>query len=140
MAGVGLGERALSRTQIFKFAVVNKIPDTAKFLSIGIDFGYTNDPTVAVEVYKDEHNIYINELLYRTMMTTADIHRFLLKQNSNNNLCFGDPAEVRLIDELRRMGNNIKPSVKGQNSIMAGIDLLKRYKLHVTESICKCNT
>lgn len=130
----GLGERALSRTQIFKFAVINKIPDTAKFISIGIDFGYTNDPTTAVEVYQDEHSIYINELLYRTMMTTADIHRFLLENNKGNKLCFGDSAEVRLIDELRRMGNNIRPSVKGQNSIAAGIDLLKRYKLNVTET------
>ena len=32
------------------------------------------------------------------------------------------------------MGNNIRPSVKGQNSVLAGIDLLKRYKLHVTET------
>jgi len=130
----GLGERALSRTQIFRANVIKKIPEDAKFLSIGVDFGYTNDPTVAVEVYQKEHNLYINELLYRTMMTTSDIHRFLLEHNQGNKLCFGDSAEVRLIDELRRMGNNIRPSVKGQNSVMAGIDLLKRYKLHVTET------
>lgn len=130
----GLGERALSRTQIFRTHIINKIPDDAKFLSIGIDFGYTNDPTAAVEVYQKEHNLYINELLYRTMMTTADIHRFLLEQNQGNKLSFGDSAEVRLIDELRRMGNNIRPSVKGQNSIMAGIDLLKRFKIYITET------
>ena len=57
------------------------------------------------------------------MMTTSDIHKFLLEKNTSNTLCFGDSAEVRLIDELKRMGNNIRPSVKGQNSIMAGIDL-----------------
>ena len=130
----GLGERALSRTQIFSFSTINKIPEDAKFLSIGMDFGYTNDPTCAVEVYQKDHNLYINELLYRTMMTTADIHRFFLEHNKENKLCFGDSAEVRLIDELKRMGNNIRPSVKGQNSIMAGIDLLKRYKLHITET------
>ena len=62
----GLGERALSRTQIFRILTINKIPSNAKFLSIGIDFGYTNDPTTAVEVYQDEHNLYINELLYNS--------------------------------------------------------------------------
>ena len=130
----GLGERALSRTQIFTFGTVTNIPEQAKLLSIGIDFGYTNDPTCAVEVYKLDHTLYINELLYRTMMTTSDIHKFLLQNNTSNSLCFGDSAEGRLIDELKRMGNNIRPSVKGQNSIMAGIDLLKRYKLMITES------
>jgi len=130
----GLGERALSRTQIFSFVTIQKIPEDAKLLSIGIDAGYTNDPTCAVEVYKRDHELYINELLYRTMMTTFDIHKFLQEYNQSNSLCFMDSAEPRLIDELRRMGNNIRPSVKGKNSIMAGIDLLKRYKLFVTES------
>jgi len=130
----GLGERALSRTQIFSFTTINKIPEDAKLLSIGIDAGYTNDPTCAVEVYQKDHSLYINELLYRTMMTTFDIHKFLQEYNQSNSLCFMDSAEPRLIDELRRMGNNIRPSVKGQNSVMAGIDLLKRYKLHITET------
>jgi phage terminase large subunit len=29
------------------------------------------------------------------------------------------------------MGHNIQPSLKGKNSIAAGIDLLKRYKIHL---------
>ena len=47
-------------------------------------------------------------------------------------MIWADSAEVRLIDELRRMGWNIKPSIKGRDSINAGIDLLKRYKIHLT--------
>ena len=30
------------------------------------------------------------------------------------------------------MGWNIKPSIKGRDSVNAGIDLLKRYKIHIT--------
>jgi len=48
-------------------------------------------------------------------------------------MIWADSAEVRLIDELRRMGWNIRPSIKGRDSINAGIDLLKRYKIHLTQ-------
>ena len=40
-------------------------------------------------------------------------------------------AEPRLIEELRRMGWNVRPSLKGADSVNAGIDLLKRFKIHI---------
>ena len=85
-----------------------------------------------IGVWIDEYNIYAKEFLYRTMMTTTDIHKFLKELNVDREMIFADSAEVRLIDELRRMGWNIRPSIKGRDSINAGIDLLKRYKLNLT--------
>jgi phage terminase large subunit len=128
----GLGERASSVNTIFKYAEVNKIPDDAKLISYGMDFGYSNDPTTLVSVFVMEHNLYIKEHLYRTQMTTQDINIFLREQNLLTNPIYADSAEPRLIAELRRMGHNIFPSLKGKDSINAGIDLLKRYKLHIT--------
>jgi phage terminase large subunit len=128
----GLGERASSINTIFKYAEVNKIPDDAKLISYGMDFGYSNDPTTLVSVFVMEHNLYIKEHLYRTQMTTQDINIFLREQSLLNNPIYADSAEPRLIAELRRMGHNIFPSLKGKDSINAGIDLLKRYKLHIT--------
>ena len=128
----GLGERASSINTIFKYAEVNKIPDDAKLISYGMDFGYSNDPTTLVSVFVLEHNLYIKEHLYRTQMTTQDINIFLREQNLLTNPIYADSAEPRLIAELRRMGHNIFPSLKGKDSVNAGIDLLKRYKLHIT--------
>ena len=31
------------------------------------------------------------------------------------------------------MGHNIQPSLKGRDSVNAGIDLLKRFKIHITK-------
>jgi len=42
-----------------------------------------------------------------------------------------DSAEPKSIEELYRMGWNVKPTKKGADSINAGIDVLKRYKLFV---------
>ena len=128
----GLGERATSINTIFKYSEVNKIPDDAKLIAYGMDFGYSNDPTTLVSVFVMEHNLYINEHLYRTQMTTQDINVFLREQNLLSNPIYADSAEPRLIAELRRMGHNIFPSLKGKDSVNAGIDLLKRYKLHIT--------
>jgi phage terminase large subunit len=128
----GLGEKGISKSTIFNYYEVNKIPDDAEFISYGADAGFTNDPSVLVSVYKKEHNLYIKEHLYRTMMTTQDLHNHFKQVGVERNTIYFDSAEPRLIAELRRMGNNVQPSVKGRDSINAGIDLLKRFKIHIT--------
>jgi len=130
----GLGIKGVTKSTIFRYIEVNQIPESATFLSYGMDFGYTNDPTTLVAIYVDNYNLYVQEHLYRTLMTTTDIHNFLKGLNINREMIWADSAEVRLIDELRRMGWNIKPSIKGRDSINAGIDLLKRYKIHITSN------
>jgi len=127
----GLGERAASRSTIFKYSEVTNIPEDANLIAYGMDFGYTNDPTTLVSVFIREHNMYIKEHLYKTQMTTTDIHKFLLDEKLERNPIYADSAEPRLIAELRRMGHNIHPSLKGRDSVNAGIDLLKRYKIHI---------
>ena len=130
----GLGERAASRSTIFKYTEVNQVPIDAALIAYGMDFGYTNDPTTFVAVYTQGHNLYVKEHLYRTQMTTQDINLFLRGENLLSNPIYADSAEPRLISELRRMGHNILPSIKGRDSVNAGIDLLKRYKIHILAS------
>ena len=130
----GLGERSSSRSTIFTYAEVNQIPVDANLIAYGMDFGYTNDPTTFVSVYSEGHNLYIKEHLYRTHMTTSDISLFLKEEKLLGNPIYADSAEPRLISELRRMGHNIFPSIKGKDSVNAGIDLLKRYKIHILAS------
>ena len=129
----GLGVRGVSRSTIFRYVEVEQVPEGAKFLSYGMDYGYTNDPTTLVGVWVDGFNLYAKEFLYRTMMTTIDIHRFFQEIQIGREVIFADSAEPRLNDELRRMGWNVKPSLKGRDSVNAGIDLLKRYKIHLTK-------
>lgn len=128
----GLGERATSINTIFKYVEINKIPDDAKFISYGADAGFTNDPSTLVSVHIKDYNLYIKEHLYRTMMTTLDIHKTFKEVGIQRQQIYFDSAEPRLIAELRRMGWNIFPSLKGKDSVNAGIDLLKRYKIHIT--------
>jgi len=116
---------------VFKYAEVSHVPDDANLVAYGMDFGYTNDPSTLVSVYTKDINLYVKEHLYRTAMTTSDIHKFLLSEDLESKPIYADSAEPRLINELRRMGHNIFPSLKGKDSVNAGIDLLKRYKINV---------
>ena len=127
----GLGERAASRSTIFRYVEIKQIPEEANLISYGMDFGYTNDPTTLVSLYTLDHNLYIKEHLYRSKMTTNDINKFLKSEQLQKNPIYADSSEPRLINELRLMGHNIFPSIKGKDSINAGIDLLKRYKIHI---------
>lgn len=123
----GLGLRGISKATIFNFTE-GKRPEDAELVGYGMDLGFSVDPSSLIEVYQKDYTLYCRELLYRTMMTTADIHNFLKTQNLQEYV-YIDSAEPRLIEELRRMGNKVRPTLKGQDSIRAGIDLLKRYKL-----------
>ena len=126
----GLGEKGISKATIFNYVECNQVPFEAEVVSFGMDFGFTNDPTALVKVSKLDNNLYIEELLYRTMMTTGDIHNFL-KGKVKREPIYADSSEPRIIEELRRMGWSIRASLKGRDSVNAGIDLLKRFKIHI---------
>ena len=96
----GLGEKGVSKATIFNYVEYNIIPNDAEFVALGMDFGFTNDPTAMVKVYKKDTDLYIEEMLYRTMMTTNDIHKFL-KNNIINQVIYADSSEPRIIEELR---------------------------------------
>ncbi len=128
----GLGLKGVSKATIFNYNECNKIPEDAEFIAYGADAGYSNDPSTLVSVYTKDYNLYIKEHLYRTQMTTKDLHNTFKEVGINRNQLYMDSSEPRLIEELRRMGWNIRPSLKGRDSINAGIDLLKRYKINIT--------
>jgi len=131
----GLGEIGQSKSTIFEYREIERVPENAKFISLGMDFGFSNDPSVLCKIYLHDTNIYCEELFYRTGMTNRDIHNELLSLGiGRRDEIFADSAEPKTIDELHRYGWNIKPSTKGRDSINIGIDMLKRYTIHITKN------
>lgn len=133
----GEGQRAVySKRQIFSnwnFDLsYNDFPDFEN-VSLGIDFGFTNDPTAICLVAKQKDKLYVHELMYNTGKTNQDIANFLKAKNLNNTLSFADSAEPKSIMELRQMGCLVKEAKKGQGSVNAGISLLKEYDVYVSK-------
>ena len=109
--------------------VVDQIPQYAKHLGTGLDFGFTNDPTAVVEVYEQNGELWVRELMYETGQTNQDIaSRF--KGYDKYIIC--DSAEPKSIEELRRSGLKVEPATKGKDSINISIDILRSKRLNIT--------
>jgi phage terminase large subunit len=126
-----LGEFVANDKAIFEFDVVEGIPTTAEFVCYAMDFGYSNDPTAIVSLWKLDNEIYIVEHCYEKGMVTKDIGDKLSTLVEGREEIWADSAEPRLIEELKRMGYNIRPVIKGKDSINFGIQVLQNYKLKI---------
>ena len=126
----GQGEFAANDKAIFEFDLVNHI--NGEFVAFGIDFGFSQDPTALVAIYKDDNELYLEELLYEKGLVTSDIVDKLRRlQIDKSHEIFCDSADPRLIEEIYRSGFNSKPVVKGPDSIRFGIGVMKNYKIKV---------
>ena len=126
----GLGLKGNPTKQIFTHQqLYSELPQGAKLLGYGIDWGYS-DPSTLVKVSKMDDNIYCEELLYLRNTTIPDfIYKIKdLKLNLNDDY-IADSANPQAIEELRRNGINCKPVKK--NSILHGIDLVKRHNFFI---------
>lgn len=115
--------------------VVEGIPGDARFLARGMDFGFTNDPTTAIDVYLQSGELWADEVLYQEGLTNSDIDKRLLIEDPNSRKLrlVADSAEPKSIEDLRRIGySRIEGALKGPDSVRAGLDLLRRYRLNVT--------
>lgn len=99
----------------------------------GMDFGFTNDPTALEHVIEAHGELWIDEKIYSTGLTNPMIAERAKDEGlTHDDEIIADCAEPKSIRELNGMGLWVMPSVKGQDSIVSGIDILKRYRLHVT--------
>jgi len=128
----GLGERGKSRSLVYNFSTTKEIPEGAKLIGKGLDFGYSNDSTALVETFILGDDMYVRELLYRTGMTNQDIAKEFERIGiDRRDEIWCDSAEPKSIEEIHRMGWNVKPTQKG--AINIGIDMIRRYKLIATD-------
>jgi len=129
----GLGLPGNNVGTIFTIGIVDETPEDAEFIAFGMDFGFSIDPSTLVCISKRDKDLYIDELLYKKGLVTADIIKHLTQLDIGRNEIWADSAEGRLIEEIYRSGFNIKPVKKGKDSIRMGIDLMQQYKLNVTK-------
>jgi phage terminase large subunit len=113
--------------------ICEEIPPDAKLIAAGLDFGFTNDETGFVMVYKQNGELWVDEKLYDTGLTNTDISARLIDSGINKQIdIIADSAEPKSIEELRRLGWKITGAKKGADSVNNSIDILKRYKINVT--------
>jgi len=130
----GLGEYTTNEKAVFQFNTTEWLPEEAEFVAFGLDFGYSSDPTALVSVWKYNGEIHLIEHCYEKGLVTSDIDKMLRGIVKDREEIWADSAEPRLIDELYRLGWNIKPVIKGKDSINFGIQVMNNYKINIPKT------
>lgn len=128
----GLGLMGTIEGIVFgKFESINEFPADCKWIVYGLDFGYTNDPTALVKIGLKGDRLFFQQLIYETGLLNSDISNKMKTLNIGRGEIVADSAEPKSIEDLRRMGWNIRGAVKGKDSIVNGIDLIKQHDISI---------
>jgi len=115
--------------------IVQHMPEIYKKRWLGMDFGFTNDPTAIVDIRLSEGELWIDELLfekgYDNMMIASHLEELGIPHHIP---IIADSAEPKSIKEISTKGWKIEAAQKGKDSINTGISILNRYKKHITSS------
>ena len=129
----GLGEYGNISGLVYEnVKYVDTMPD-CKLVAYGLDFGYSIDPSACVAVYRKDDELYLKEIIYERELTNQDLAE-RLRPIIGRDEVICDSAEPKSIEEIYRLGLNAKPATKGRDSILNGIDILKRFKINVVSS------
>lgn len=110
---------------------IDGLPFEARLEAYGLDFGYSNDPTAIVALYKFNDGFILDESLYQKGLSNKQIADHFL--NRPRALILADSAEPKSIDEIKLYGLDIVGSLKGQGSVLQGIQYVQQQKVSVTK-------
>lgn len=127
----GLGNKAKLQGVVYNWSNIEAVPEDAKLLARGLDFGFSNSPTALVDVYTYNKEVIIDELIYQTGLLDSELVALMQGLDKNVEI-YADPADAKAIEEIRRAGFNIKKANKSNDSIRFGISILRDYVVRVT--------
>lgn len=113
---------------------IDEIPEGFVLKRYGVDFGW-NDPTAITAIYEnDKREICLDEVLYQSKLPTPQLIELCKELQPELFVC--DSARPEIIAEMQANGIRAigcdKSPVGKQNSIIYGIDLVKRRKIYYT--------
>jgi phage terminase large subunit len=126
----GLGEIGSLEGVIFNnWQTIDVIPNDARLLGYGLDFGYSNDPTAIVEVYKWNDKRIVNEICYQKELSNSQIAKLIPSKMP----VYCDSAEPKSIAELTKLGVRAFGVTKGSDSINFGIQTMQSQEYLITK-------
>jgi len=133
----GEGQLGVIEGRIYKdWQIIDEIPHEAHLERYGLDFGYSNDPTAIVAIYKHNGGYILDEVIYAKGLSNKAIAEAL--QAQPHALVIADSAEPKSIDEIKSYDIPILPAQKGKtsegkSSVNAGIQFVQDQKISVTK-------
>ena len=115
--------------------LIDNIPNEARLVKLGEDFGWFPDPASLVAVYYWNGAYIIDELAYGTELTNEFLSSEALKVTGRHSeiACVADSAEPKSIAEQRAYGMNVVGCEKGKDSVSFRIKATSQKKIYVTK-------
>lgn len=130
----GLGQLGEAEGRVYTgWNIIDDIPIEARLERRGLDFGYSNDPSVIIDIYKYNGGYIWDEQLYRKGMQNKQLADYLNNLPKPNTLVVADSAEPKSIDEMKLYGVPVLPAIKGPDSVRQGIQLVQGLPISLTK-------
>lgn len=135
----GLGVRAAQEGLVFPYIDwIDAFPLDIEHVVLGLDFGFTVDPTALARVgFKAPNDLYIEELLYTPIDDPEVLFKAIAPHFSRTiNRCYADCADryakspEGMISSLCRRGLPVIPVKKYPGSVIDGITYMKDCRIH----------
>lgn len=130
------GELGSLQGTVFQFEIIDDVPNEARWKGTGLDWGYTNDPTAAIDMYEWNGGVVFDEVMYDMLrdndMGIKDVAEKLKSVGKNLQIA-ADTASPLLNDELETYGCRVLNKHEGKLKIVEGIDLMQERKIYVTK-------
>jgi len=130
----GLGQWGEIKGAIFAHAkICDALPAYYKKRWYGMDFGFTNDPTVIVEVREGfDGSWYLEELAYEPTPDTRTLLGLVAACIPTKQVPIYSDTLPTVVKDLQQAGWPMYPCSKGANSVIDGITILQGKKLFIT--------
>lgn len=113
--------------------IIETIPEYARLEIRGMDFGYSNDPTAVVDVWKYNGGYILDLQVYQKGLHNKQIADILKNLEQPNTTVIADSAEPKSIDEISSYGVPVFPAQKGPDSVKQGIQLIQSISMSMTK-------
>ena len=134
----GLGQLGSVEGRIYTgWQEIEEIPYEARLWRRGLDFGYSVDPSVLMDIYEYNGGYILDERLYEKELSNKSISDFIKNYDYPKTLVIGDSAEPKSIDEIKSNGVNIIGAQKGPGSVEQGIQFVQDKKISITKTSLK---
>lgn len=128
----GLGQLGEVEGRIYTgWSMIDRIPPEAKLIRYGLDFGYSNDPSAIVGIYRYNGAFILDEVMYSKGLSNRQLADVLL--NVDRAMVIADSAEPKSIAEIHSYNVPILASQKGRGSVNQGIQYVQEQSILLTK-------
>ena len=110
--------------------LIDSVPESARLMKFGVDFGWFPDPACAVAIYYHNGGYIIDEVSYGTEITNEVLAGDI--KVAGKATVIADSAEPKSIAEMNKYGISVVGAEKGKDSVIFRIKVTAQKKISVT--------